>query len=117
MRSSPTASPPALRIGTSALARCWVEPMRPVAPLTMMPMVVVDIDGFRRAQPILRFLFHVTGRRLGGEAAAAPREGVLAALVPGAVDGAAGEHVPGRVPVAERVAVPGRARGQPWQAE
>src|SRR5437879_7009636 len=56
------------------------------------------------------FLRHVARRRLGGEPAATAREGVPAALVPGAVDGAAGKDVPGGVPVAERVAVPGRAR-------
>ena len=28
-------------IGTKALARCWVEPIRPVAPLTMIPIVWV----------------------------------------------------------------------------
>ena len=45
MRSPPTASPPSRPIGTSALARCWVEAIRPVAPLTMMPMVLVGM-GF-----------------------------------------------------------------------
>src|SRR5215467_5189824 len=117
MRSPPTASPPAIRIGTSALARCWVEPIRPVAPLTMMPMVLVGIDGFRCAQPILRFFLNVARRRLRREAAAAAREGILAALVPGAVDSALREHIPGRIPVAEGVAVPRRARREPRQAE
>ncbi len=41
MRSPFTARPPSLRIGASAFARCWVEQMRPVAPLRMMPMVLV----------------------------------------------------------------------------
>ena len=29
-------------IGIKALAKCWVEPMRPVAPLTMIPIDWVD---------------------------------------------------------------------------
>src|SRR5579871_3453640 len=62
-------------------------------------------------------LLHLAGGRLGREPAAAAREGVFSALRPGAVDGTAGKHVPGRVPVAERVAVPGRARRESRQAE
>src|SRR5262245_54861585 len=34
-------------IGIKAFARCWVEPMRPVAPLTMMPIVWLAIVQFR----------------------------------------------------------------------
>jgi hypothetical protein len=41
MRSPSAGNPPSSRIGTSALAMCWVEQMRPVAPLRMMPMVIV----------------------------------------------------------------------------
>src|SRR5262245_59739497 len=40
--------PPSAMIGTRALARCWVEPMRPVAPLTMMPIVWVATVRVRR---------------------------------------------------------------------
>src|SRR5262249_47914616 len=42
-RSSPSASPPSSMMGTRAFARCWVEPMRPVAPWTMMPIILVAI--------------------------------------------------------------------------
>src|SRR5437870_13450736 len=34
-------------IGIKAFARCWVEAMRPVAPLTMMPIVWLAIVQFR----------------------------------------------------------------------
>src|SRR6266436_7168924 len=46
-RSSPCASPPSSMIGIKAFARCWVEAMRPVAPLTMMPIVWLAIVQFR----------------------------------------------------------------------
>src|SRR5262249_55192477 len=46
-RSWPSASPPSAMIGIKAFARCWVEPMRPVAPLTMMPIVWLAIVQFR----------------------------------------------------------------------
>src|SRR5262249_40505330 len=46
-RSSPSASPPSAMIGIKPFARCWVEPMRPVAPLTMMPIVWLAIVQFR----------------------------------------------------------------------
>ena len=40
-RSAPTARPPSARIGASAFLRCWVEPIRLVAPFKMMPTVRV----------------------------------------------------------------------------
>src|SRR5262245_56125714 len=36
-------------LGSKALARSWVEPIRPVAPLTMMPIVCRAIVQFRCA--------------------------------------------------------------------
>ena len=39
--SPPTGRPPSARIGTSALARCCVEAIRPVAPLMMTPIGMV----------------------------------------------------------------------------
>src|SRR5262245_39652524 len=36
-------------IGIRAFARCWVEAMRPLAPLTMMPIVWLAIVQFRWA--------------------------------------------------------------------
>ena len=54
--------------------------------------------------------FDLMYRGLRRQPAAAAREGLGAALRPAALDGALGVAVPGRIPFAERVAVPGRPR-------
>ena len=46
-RAPPRGRPPSSMIGTKALARCCVEPIRPVAPLTMIPIVWVAIVQMR----------------------------------------------------------------------
>src|ERR1700722_2123500 len=73
--------------------------------------------GDRQAPRSKSLLLHLARRRLRRTPAAAAREGVEAALRPGAVDGALREHIPGGVPVAERIAVPRRARRETRQAE
>src|SRR5215475_3077060 len=51
-RSWPTTRPPSRQIGTRAFCRCWVEQMRPVAPLTMMPIVLLGMRNVIRYCPL-----------------------------------------------------------------
>src|SRR5947208_484716 len=48
MRSSAMTRPPSSRIATKAFCRCCVEQMRPVAPLTMMPIVLAAMPSFHQ---------------------------------------------------------------------
>src|SRR5262249_47027320 len=66
----------------------------------------------KRSEFLFLLCLHLAHRRLRRDAGTSAREGVAAVRLPLALDGATREILPVVGPVAERIAVPGRLRGE-----